>query len=95
MVILANRVFPFVVSSHKDKSTGGQARYLSGRTIHTGGLMFVKSGGRVVDCTVLCTAANDAASLLLWVVSLHNIRARLFNHLGRRWYLGVLTQPRE
>ena len=28
--------------------------------------MFVKNGGRLVDCTVLCTAANDAAWLLLW-----------------------------
>lgn len=25
--------------------------------------MFVKNGGRLVDCTVVCTAANDAAWL--------------------------------
>ncbi|MEM8483763.1 hypothetical protein Q4S13_19685, partial [Morganella morganii] len=53
-------------SSHKDKSTSGQARYLSGRTIYAGGLMFVKNGGRLVDCTVVCAAANGIAWLLLW-----------------------------
>ncbi|MET4888481.1 hypothetical protein JC794_16325 [Morganella morganii] len=28
--------------------------------------MFVKNGGRLVDCTVVCTAANGIAWLLLW-----------------------------